>query len=361
MIINKKIITAIAIIIIVVLTSGIVVSSKPETYFKGRSFRIENGDGNKMEEDRQDNADVVAPIAKKDRSPLSGLECDNAKRRPLAVMMAGDLEAWPLSGIGDADMVIEMPVVTDGITRYMAVFICNDPKEIGSVRSARHDFIPLAMGLDAIFAHWGGSHFALDKLDNKIMNNINALYLDGSVFYRKASFPKPHDGFTTMEKMLDYSKKMDYRMENGFAGYNFYDDENPMDKDGELSIAYPSVYEVDYTYNHKTNSYLRYKGKKKDIDKLTSKQVAVKNVVIMYAESKQIEGQYNSVAIEGSGDAVIYQNGLEIKGKWKKDKGDRKSKLYFYNESGEEAKFVSGQTWIQIVQPNQEAKWSIME
>lgn len=327
---------------------------------KGRTITIENNSvNNEIINDNEENNNEEIIEEEKEKSLINGVECDNAKRRSFAVMLAGDLEAWPLSGISEADLVIEMPVVTGGITRYMAIFGCNNPAEIGSVRSARHDFIPLAMGFDAIFAHWGGSHFALDKLDNKIMDNINALYLDGTVFYRKPGFLKPHDGFTNMQRLDEYSQRVGYRMESEFEGYEFYDNESPIDKNGKLSIGYPSVYEVEYEYSFKENSYLRSKGGKKDTDKLTSRQISAKNVAIMFAASRQIEGQYNDMDIEGEGDAIVYQNGWEIKGKWRKDKTNMKSKLYFYNEAGEEIKFVPGQIWIQVVQPNQEVKWEV--
>ncbi len=328
---------------------------------KGRTIIIKNNSANNevINNDNEENNGEKIIEEEKERSLINGVPCDNAKNRPFAVMLAGDLEAWPLSGISQADLVIEMPVVTGGITRYMAVYVCNEPEDIGSVRSARHDFIPLAMGFDAIFAHWGGSHFALDKLNNKIMDNVNALYLDGTVFYRKPGFLKPHDGFTNIQRMEEYSERIGYRMESQFEGYKFYDDESPIDKNGKLSIGYLSVYEVEYEYSKDTNSYLRTKGGKEDKDRLTSSQISAKNVAIMFAASRQIEGQYNDMDIEGEGGAIVYQNGREIKGKWKKDKTDMKSKLYFYNESGEEIKFVPGQIWIQVVQPNQEVEWEL--
>lgn len=368
---SKNKVLVIIIAVIVILIAGLFLVFNSENWLKGKNIKIENNGENKAVENNAENnnENEEEPEEAKNASPISGIKCDNSQRRPFAVMLAGDLEAWPLSGIIEADLVIEMPVVTDGITRYMAVYVCNNPKEIGSIRSARHNFIPLAMGFDAIFAHWGGSYFALDKLDNKIMDNINALYLDGSVFYRKSGLPKPHDGFTTIERLEDYSKRIGYRLTNEFAKYQFYEEENPSSKDGEITIEYPSIYKVSYKYDAKINSYLRFKGDKKDGnkkdidkkggDKLIGQQISAKNVVIMYADSKQIEGQYNDVDVEGGGDAIVYQNGWEIKGKWKKDKGDLKSKLYFYNESGEEIKFVPGQIWIQIVQPNQNVEWKL--
>lgn len=333
--------------------------SDPEKWLRGKNIKIENINNEVTDNNNENNETKTEPEEEMEKNPISGLECENAKRRPFAVMLAGDLEAWPLSGLSEADLVIEMPVITGGITRYMAIYVCNNPVEIGSIRSARHDFIPLAMGFDTIFAHWGGSHFALDKLDGGIMDNVNALYLDGSVFYRKPGLPGPHDGFTTIENLEEYSQRMGYRTENKFEGYEFYDKENPSDKNGQLSIGYYSIYSVAYEYNFKTNSYLRSKGNKEDVDKIDNRRIAAKNVVVMSAASRQIEGQYNDMDIEGEGTAIVYQNGREIKGTWRKDKNNLKSKLYFYDEMNEEIKFVPGQIWIQVVEPGQKVEWML--
>jgi hypothetical protein len=117
-------------------------------------------------------------------SSITGEKCVNYNRRPIAVMMANDAINRPLSGISQADLVVEMPVITGGITRLMAIYGCETPDEIGSVRSARHDYIPLALGFDAIFAHWGGSHFAYDKLNKKIIDNLDAMINPYNSFYR---------------------------------------------------------------------------------------------------------------------------------------------------------------------------------
>ena len=49
-------------------------------------------------------------------SSITGLACSGADVRPIAVMLASDPEARPLSGISQADMVFEMPVDPTGIT-----------------------------------------------------------------------------------------------------------------------------------------------------------------------------------------------------------------------------------------------------
>jgi len=300
-------------------------------------------------------------------NPITGLECENYNRRPIAVMLAEDPTTRPLSGIASADLVIEMPVITDSITRMMGVFICENPEEIGSVRSARHDFIPLAMGLDAIYAHWGGSHFALDKLNNGIMSNIDAMENPYNAFWRKSGIPMPHNGFTSTARLINTAEKLGYRLTNRFEGYLHLKNskigvQSPTLSSGKLFVYYSGNYNVYYKYNPKTNSYKRWRAEIPEIDKLKNEQVEVQNVIIMRAASRMIEPpDYNDVDIEGTGEATIYLNGEEIKGSWKKEGRDKSTKLYFLDQEGKEIEFVPGKIWIEIVEPYQEVKWEVKE
>lgn len=321
---------------------------------------ISSGDSEKKEE--------IKPQSGKQNN-LNGIVCDNYDRRPFAVMYAGDSVARPLSGIASADLVVEAQVISGSITRMMALFVCESPSQIGSIRSARHDFIPLAQGFDAIYAHWGGSHFALDILKQKVIDDLDALRNPYNVFYRDESIPAPHNGFTSMERMADASQKSGYRMKSEFEGYKFYSEDELKNETAKsdscafqkkyctLDIFYSGVYKVSYDYDIENNTYSRKRGGMAEIDKLNGVKVAVKNIVVMAAKSKQIEGQYNDIDMEGSGKAAIYQNGREIKGVWKKDKLNKQSKLAFFDEAGNEIKFVSGKIWIEIVDPNQKTTW----
>lgn len=292
-------------------------------------------------------------------SPISGLACANATRRPIAVMLAGDAIARPLSGLTEADLVFNMPVITDSITRMMAVYVCNSPKELGSVRSTRDDFIPLARGMGAILAHWGGSHFALDLLDKGIMDNIDALKDSGTTFFRKSGIASPHNGFTSYNRLTQAAESFDYRLTSDFSGYLHLEENltGTGTTTKTLLAGFPGSYQVKYIYDSEDNSYWRWRGGTKEIDRNNNQQVEAKNVVIMIAESHQIEGQYNTVAVEGSGKAQIYRNGEEIIGTWKKDKASQTSKLYFYDSGGQEIKFVPGQIWVEVAQPNQTVIW----
>lgn len=323
-------------------------------------YFVSKTEGKKFEvnKNQSDITVSVLPDQNYEKSPINGLACADARRRPMAVMLSGDEITRPLSGLAEADLVFNMPVITGSITRMMAIYVCGNPKEIGSVRSARHDFIPLARGLDAIYAHWGGSHFALDKLDARIMDNIDALKNPFDVFYRKSGIVSPHNGFSSLSRLLETSRKLGYRTENKFVGYPHTEEIlNAQKLAKKLDIGFSGVFDVKYEYSSVSNSYLRWRGEIKEIDKNTGKQIEAKNVVVMFAPMQQIEGQYNDVQIEGEGKARFYINGDEIFGQWKKNANDQTSKLFFYDENRQEIRFAPGQIWVEVAELGQGVRW----
>lgn len=286
------------------------------------------------------------------KSPITGLDCSDVGVRPFAVMLASDIEARPLSGISQADIVFEMPVDPTGITRFMAVFQCEKPKEIGSVRSARNDFIPLASSLGTIYAHWGGEHDVLEKLDNHIIDNINALKYEGEIFYRKAGIRPPHNGFTNLDLLAKTAQNLKYDFKNIFSGYPHQKDKpkkNISNLIDQINIDYPGRYVVNWTYDPDSNLYRRFRGGSAEADKDNGQIVGAGVVVVMNTTSRFLREQYISVNVQGEGVAQIYQNGGVINGKWKKDPVQLDSKLYFYDGSGKEIEFVPGKIWVEIV------------
>lgn len=293
-------------------------------------------------------------IINKDEIPeslITGLDCSSANVRPIAIMLASDLEARPLSGISQADLVFEMPVDPTGITRFMAVFQCEKPKEIGSVRSARNDFISLAAGLETIYVHWGGEHGALEKLDNHVTDNVDALKYEGDIFYRKAGTRPPHNGFTNLDLLRKTAKNLKYDLKNSFSGYPHQKEEprkNLSNLTDQVRVNYPKQHFVNWTYDSETNLYSRFRDGGAEIDKDNGQIVKAGVIVVMNTTSKFLKEQYVSVDIQGEGDAQIYQNGGVVNAKWQKDPSRLDSKLYFYDDSGKEIKFAPGKIWVEI-------------
>lgn len=285
-------------------------------------------------------------------SPLTGLPCAGARRRPIAVMLASDPEARPLSGIGQADMVFEMPVTPNGITRIMAVYQCSNPKEIGSVRSARQDFIPLAQGVDAIFAHWGGEHDALAELDTHKMDNVDALKYEGSTFYRKQGTPRPHNGFTTLQLIRERADQLGYRASTSLSAYLHITGQTGRNL-GTLAdsatVQWPQGMDVRFTYDQESNSYLRWRGGTPEIDAATDRQASASVVVIMQTTSSFLRDQYISVTTVGSGVATIWQGGRSISALWKKPTAT--AMLAFTDSQGKAIPLEPGTIWVLIDPP----------
>ena len=287
-------------------------------------------------------------------SDLSGEKCEKAKTRPVAVMISGDVETRPLSGIGEADLVFEMPVMDNGVTRLMAVFQCRQPSEIGSVRSARTDFIPWVQGLGAVYAHWGGERDALKKLNSGIVDNIDAMKYDGIYYYRKTKQRPPHNGFTSFDLVNQANIKLGYNLEKSIVAYQHEESEKRKAKSEkqDLEIAEPpSIYEGDFAvqwkYQPASNTYRRWRGGKEEIDLNTSKQVETSNVVLLKTTWSPVSKDYINVKTIGSGEAVIYKNGEAVNGSW--EKRGAADRLTFYDSTGQEIKFVVGKIWIETL------------
>ena len=178
-------------------------------------------------------------------------------------MLASDPAARPLSGISQADISVEMPVTPDGVTRIMSIFQCNKPNEIGSVRSARVDFLPLVASFGAIYAHWGGEHGALDQLDKGILDNLDALKNKYDEYFRKKGVKAPHNGFTSYDLLENGAKKYNYSLVDSFSGYlrkNGEQRKNISQLVSEITVDYSLPYNILWRYDDSTNSYKRFRG-----------------------------------------------------------------------------------------------------
>lgn len=337
-------------------------------------------------------------------SPISGLACENWDRRPFAFMQPVDRQARPVAGFSQADMVFEMPNPAEGIfvNRLMGIFLCEIPDEVGALRSARHDYISVAKSFDAVFVGWGGSAFALKKLDEGVIDNIDCNGQAGAArpdcCFRKerTGLMRVEDtGFVKGERILECAKELGYRSDGQFEGYPHRAEtpESERPSGGHLRVGYPGIMEAEYDYDSATNAYLRTWGGEPDTDRNNGERIAPKNIVVMVAENEQIlaevdyvargvddpwegledektgvgniSGRYNNLQmgdpwydVTESGSARYYIEGKEYKGTWRKSRASLDSKLYFYDESGAEISFIPGQIWVDVVIPAQKVEWT---
>ena len=145
-------------------------------------------------------------------NPLTGepMESKYENNRPVAVMLNNLKAAQPQLGISQADIIYEVPA-EGGITRMLGVYqSLEGVGNLGSIRSARSYYLELALGLDALFVHAGGSPGAYRDLPAWGVDNMDGVRgrSDAEIFWRDAERRKSkgyeHSLLTSGERILDY-------------------------------------------------------------------------------------------------------------------------------------------------------------
>lgn len=302
-------------------------------------------------------------------------------RRPLGIMIQNNIEARPQSGLSSADVVHEA-VAEGGITRFLALYYCENPNIVGSVRSARIYFIKMLQGYgkNPLYAHVGGANTpgpadALGEIKDlgwHLYNDMDQFAVPFPNYWRDydrlPGRATEHTVYTNTEKLWEYAKKnRDLTNIDGdgiewtkkWEPWSFQNDikKEKRGKIAKINFGFwnnslGSDYLVEWRYDITTNSYLRSNGGKPHIDFNTEKQLTAKNVIIVFADESIANdgyenGQHILYDLAGRDDALIFQNGQAIEGSWEKD--DEEDMMRFFDEEGEEIVLVAGKIWIEIL------------
>lgn len=291
-------------------------------------------------------------IQKKDtrvRAPLSGMlvSPELAKRRPIAVVIENHPDARPQTGFSNASLVFET-LAEGGITRCLAIFQEND-SEVGPVRSARTQFVHWAKELKAVFVHAGGSVDALELIKEVDVLDFNQ-FSYGTSFWRDSSRFAPHNLYSTTEKLRAGGKKAGFSEKEDIASFNFVDDEKleSRPESQKITINFSSFdFKVGYIYDRENNRYGRSVGGQPQNDRLTGKQLTVKNIIVQFANVTDKSGGDTQVQAIGSGKTKYFMGGKAFEGTWKKTSTSARTK--YFGENGEEIKLNAGTSWIEVV------------
>lgn len=265
--------------------------------------------------------------------------------RPIyAVQIENSPEARPQSGLKDADIVSEA-VAEGGITRFNAIFHDNIPANIGPVRSLRPYYIDWFLPYDAAIVHAGGSGEALADVRSMGLKDMDSV---ASIMRRVSGRYSPHNYYTTGQQVLDLAVSRGYKpnVTEPLARKDAAPAEAPTA--GTISVKISSaLYNVSYTWDKASNTYLRNQGGGKHVDAEDGTQLAP-NVVIVPIMNKgihpdRVHTQYGTV---GSGKVYVFQDGTVTEGTWTKQ--TRGAQWLLQDASGETIKLNRGQTWFTI-------------
>ncbi|MGI6654901.1 MAG: DUF3048 domain-containing protein [Christensenellales bacterium] len=290
---------------------------------------------------------------------------------PILVNIDNVHGAWPQWGIGDADIIYEMPIAGWELTRLVALFADKHPQNAGPVRSGRVLHAELREEWDAGWTFAG--------IQNKAGTNVNEalrkfgarkkthdlIYdLNGNKFskyYHNVKDHKPpHHHSVHVQELVEHARGYEFP-ERPFL----FTDALPTVGDTATSISL--VYNCNkacytnsaFTYDATTNLYTRTRRGKPYVDQNNPDQALTFSNVIVQWTDLSFNGAANAPVLRevGTGNADIFMGGRYIAGLWKRS--DMTSRTVFYDENGEEIRLQRGKTWITVTarpSPEQRSK-----
>jgi len=289
-------------------------------------------------------------------SPLSGIYTDEEtlKNRIMAISFDNHPKARWQAGLKDAEIVYEFPV-EGPYTRYLGLYIINEPISVGPIRSARPYLVTMAYEFDAVFVHVGGSEQAKKDVRNLDMAEIDGLTSSSKVFWRQSPKTAPNNMYSSMEVLRQAQKDRGFRAEGEYEGFSFdFDDMNRTgDSAKKVTIIYNNENNTGYEYDSVNNCYNRFKDGEVHIDEIDESQIIAKNIIIQKANMKVLDGEGRlAITLETTGEGLFITKGVVNEIKWVKD--NRKARTKYLDLNGEEIKLNPGTTWIQVVKPSTE-------
>jgi len=328
-------------------------------------------------------------LPKTEECPLTGTKYSKQqkawweKHRPLGIMIEDHQEARPQSGLLNSDIVYEA-VAEGGITRFLAVYYCQDAPIVGPVRSARTYFLDFVSeyGDFPLYAHVGGANTsgpadALGQIEDygwAQYNDLNQFSIGFPTFWRDydrlgRTVATEHTMYSSTSKLwsfADKKRKLSNKNEDGdswdkdFTAYTFKEDVKLADRSASQVINFEfwegyGAYSVKWSYDKATNTYLRENGGEVHTDFNNKKQLNAKNVVVLYMKESRANDGYEGnlhmiYGTKGTGKAKIFMDGQEVSATWSKK--TRTSHLVLSDSKGKELALNPGRIWFEVLSPN---------
>ncbi|MBT2584120.1 DUF3048 domain-containing protein [Planococcus sp. ISL-109] len=284
-------------------------------------------------------------------APFTGLEGDGPyDRRAVMAVINNHPAARPQTGLGEADMVFEL-IAEYNITRFLALYQSQFPVNIGPVRSARDYFVELASAYDAFFVAHGYSPEAKRLLDSGVVDHINGMQYDGTLFKRSLDRVAPHNSYITYENiklamdMTDASTNYSVKAPYAFSAPGENDKLGEQATSVEVIYGGDTVFTSTYTYDAETKRYTRASGGTVSADKESLQRIEVANVLVIEADHQTIDAKgRQEIDLLSGGRALLFQEGIVRVIEWREENG----MLVPIDDSGTAA-LTEGKTWIHIV------------
>lgn len=297
------------------------------------------------------------------RNPITGepdYDKSLTKNRPVVISVENHPSARPQWGLCSSDLVMEM-VAEGGITRMLLMYADKSriPEKVGPVRSARHYFVELVTGFDAIFVHWGGSTYAYNEFSKGYCDHLDGKAIS-SCFFRDKTTNRAieHTGYTTGSSIVSTIENKVFRTElnDGYTSPFKFKKKNSAPSENECTsckISFSQSYTYTYTYDEEKKVYYSSLNGTPFSDS-DGNQQNFTNLLIIYTKITDLHDSKSRVTFDlSSGHGIYVSNGAYKEIKW--EKGSSKDMLKFYDENGKELKLNVGRSYIGILSTGRES------
>jgi hypothetical protein len=290
--------------------------------------------------------------------PLTGEETEREKlatgRRALAVKIENSPESRPQAGLAAADIVYEQEA-EGGITRFIALYQCQDAKRLGPIRSARPvDPLVLTQFGDPLFVHAGSVQAVVTALEKAGLEDINC-NLNPDPCPRDPSRTVPHDVFTSSKSL--YAAGGGGDVPQPVFSYDEELERAGTRRAGTIHLGFSPVADVVWRYEASEGQYFRFHGETAHTLE-NGDQVAAKNVVVQVVrrqDTRITDSAGNPVPtydVIGKGKAYVFRDGRVIVGRW--ERGSEDDATTFTTRTGDEIALAPGTTWVELYPSDEE-------
>ncbi|MGH2718680.1 MAG: DUF3048 domain-containing protein, partial [Actinomycetota bacterium] len=272
--------------------------------------------------------DLPAPAGGVPNRPVLGVKVENAP------------EARPQTGLNAADIVYEEPV-EGGVTRFLAIYQCQNAARIEPVRSARVEDIDLLSQFPKpLFGNAGGSPPTEQQLTAAVTAGslVNIDY-SGAGYSRDAARNNDEHSLYTSTQAL-YSRPDAKGGAVPSAIFPFSASPAPGGPGTEVDVNFSQYSDVTWKWNASANVYQRYYNSTTPSNESDGSIMSTPNLIVQevaVSMSWWVEdssGSHQPIAtLTGTGNAVVCRQGNCVNGTW--SRGSASQPTQYLDSSGQ--------------------------
>ena len=304
------------------------------------------GGGSAADRGRVGPVETTTPVVTSGTYPLTGVPADPAKsrRQAVAVKIDNAAAARPQSGLDAADVIYEE--FTEGITRFVVLFHSSDAPFVGPVRSARPADGNIVKPFGGPFVFSGGAPAV-----EAVVRAVGVTQItenDRETLPRRSGRRAPHNLYTSTDAMFRKAgagappPEFSPFLRPGETGA-------PAGATPAASVRLAPAPKVSAAYQWDPGAGVWKRSTDGRAHMLEGgAQISPKNVIVQFTRYSGFEPDRNVrfPEVVGSGDALIFVNGTQVKGRWTKSSpGDMTT---YADSTGKPVPLAPGQTWVHL-------------